>query len=271
MARGRGRNRLPRPAPGGAPPTRPGVLAEAPIGCQTILNCLFFSLGLTVSSQNVMNISHFEFSVVVVANDHNPTILNPDFLERRGIVQDGWGWKVTGPVITTPPFATVSYDSGVTVSVESHRLQVIVYSAPGGPQSSKVIDIARKYVEVLPHVRYSAVGINFRSLLEHPDANAFLKDHFLKSGTWDNETHLLQTVGLKLVYPLDGGRAILSLDGGTVTQRMEEESKQVSGILIHANFHRDCHDYPGNAQVMEHLRNADKDWAAYQSILSDLF
>ena len=152
-----------------------------------------------------MDISHFEFSVVVVANDHNPTILNPDFLERQRIVQEGWGWKVMGPAITTPPFATVSYDSGVTVSVESHRLQVIDSSAPGGPQSSKVVDIARRYVEVLPHVRYSAVGINFRSVVEHADANAFLKAHFLKSGVWDSEAHPLQTMGLKLVYPLDGG------------------------------------------------------------------
>ena len=76
-----------------------------------------------------MNISHFEFSVVVVANDHNPSILNPDFLERQGIVQEGWGWTVMGSAITTPPFATVSYDSGVTVSVESNRLQVTDTSA----------------------------------------------------------------------------------------------------------------------------------------------
>ncbi len=217
-----------------------------------------------------MSISHFEFSVVVVANDHNPTILNPDFLERQGIVQEGWGWEVMGPAITTPPFATVSYDSGVTVSVESHRLQVIDTSALGVPQSSKVVDITQKYVEVLPHVRYSAVGINFRSFVEHADANAFLKDHFLKSGVWDNEAHPLQTVGLKLVYPLDGGRLTFSLDSEIVTQRLEEESIQVSGILIHANFHRDCHDYPGNAQVMNRLGNAEKDWATYQNILSDL-
>ena len=217
-----------------------------------------------------MDISHFEFSVVVVANDHNPTILNPDFLERQGIVQEGWGWKVMGPAITTPPFATVSYDSGVTVSVESHRLQVIDSSAPGGPQSSKVVDIARRYVEVLPHVRYSAVGINFRSVVEHVDANAFLKAHFLKSGVWNSEAHPLQTVGLKLIYPLDGGRVILSLDVGTVTQRVDEESKQLSGILIYANFHRNCHDYPSNDQVLEHLGNAEKDWVAYQTMVSDI-
>ena len=217
-----------------------------------------------------MNVSHFEFSVVVVANDHNPTILNPDFLERQGIVQEGWGWKVMGPAITTPPFATVSYDSGVTVSVESHRLQVTDTSATGGPQSSKVVDIARRYVEVLSHVRYSAVGINFRSLVAHADADAFLKAHFLKSGVWDSEAHPLQTVGLKLVYPLDGGLLTFSLESGVVIQRLEEESKQASGVLVYGNFHRDCHGYPSRDQVIGRLGNVEQDWAAYESILSDL-
>lgn len=67
---------------------------------------------------------HLEFSVVVVANDHNPTILNPDFLERQQIVPQTWGWKVADPAITTPPFAMVVYDSGVTVSVEPNKLQI---------------------------------------------------------------------------------------------------------------------------------------------------
>jgi hypothetical protein len=217
-----------------------------------------------------MKISHLEFSVVVVASDHNPTILNPDFLERQGIVQAAWGWRVAGLPITTPPFATVSYDSGVSVSVETSRLQVLDPSAENGPPPSKAVEVARRYVEVLPHVRYSAVGTNFRSLVERAEAHAFLKGHFLKSGPWDNEAHALKAVGLKLVYPLEGGQVTLALDAGTVTQRLEEERTEVSGVLIHGNYHRDCRGYPSQDQVIEHLGQADKDWTYYQDLLSDL-
>lgn len=212
---------------------------------------------------------HLEFSVVVVANDHNPTILNPDFLERQQIVPEAWGWKVAGPAITTPPFATVSYDRGVTVSVEPNRLQVADASASGGPQSSKVVDIARRYAEILPHVRYSAVGINFRSLAENTKPDGFLKDLFLKSGPWDSEVHKLQAVGFKLVYPLNEGRLTLTLDKGIVIQGQEGESKKQSGVLSYANFHRDCHGYPTANEVFQHLDNAEQDWVAYQGILSD--
>lgn len=217
-----------------------------------------------------MTISYLEFSIVVVANDHNPTIINPDFLERQGIVAETWGWKVLGPAITIPPFATVSYDSRVTVSVEPNRLKLTDTAGTGGPQSSKLVEIVQKYVKVLPHVRYSAVGINFRSLVEHSEAQVFLKDRFLKAGPWDSKDHSLQAVGIKLVYPLEGGRLTLSLDPGTVTQRLEGASNQMSGVLTDANFHRDCQGYPSADQVMEHLGNAKKDWSNYQSLLSEI-
>ncbi|MGH8646240.1 MAG: hypothetical protein ACREX4_17970 [Gammaproteobacteria bacterium] len=206
----------------------------------------------------------------MVANDHNPTILNPDFLERQQIVPEAWGWKVAGPAITTLPFAMVVYDSGVTVTVEPNKLQVTDKSVRGGPESSKVSDIARKYVEVLPHVRYSAVGINFHSLAENTEPDGFLKDRFLKSGSWDNEVHKLQGIGLKFVYPLDGRRLILALDGGIVTASSEGTNKQIPGVLAYANFHRDCSNYPTSQQAIDYLGNADKDWKDYGILLSDI-
>lgn len=227
---------------------------------------MFLSSGV----QNHMNIRQLEFSLVVVANDHNPTILNPDFLARHGIVPESRGWRVVEPAITTPPFAVVSYDSQVTVSVEPNRLKVADASASSGPPSSKAVDIARKYVEVLPHVRYTAAGINFRSFAERADANACLKDRFLKSGPWDSKDHPLQTVGLKLVYTLDGGQLTLSVESEVVIQRLEGETKPAPGILLNANFHRDCRGYRSAGQALEHMSNADKDWSAYQRALSDL-
>lgn len=215
-----------------------------------------------------MKVRHLEFSVVVAANDHNPTILNPDFLDRQDIVPTAWGWKVAGNPITTPPFAVVSYDSGVTVSVEANRLQV--RDVRGTSESSKVLDIARKYVEILRHVRYSAVGINFRSLAEHAEPNAFLKERFLKSGPWDGDAHVLQGIGLKFVYLLDETRVTLTTESLIGTESSEGQSKESSGILVYANFHSDCHGYPAADQAIAHLSNTEKNWAAYQNLLSDL-
>src|SRR5919106_1183607 len=138
-----------------------------------------------------MEIRPLEFSIVIVASDCNPTILNPDFLARQGIVPDDWGWRVSRPAITTPPFAIVSYDSGVSVSVEPNKFQVVDRLTDSTPYASRIPKVARRYIEVLPHVRYTAVGHNFKGFAEGTDDKAFLKQRFVKSGIWDSNEHPL--------------------------------------------------------------------------------
>ncbi len=211
-----------------------------------------------------MEIRPLEFSIVVVASDCNPTILNPDFLAKNRIVPDDWGWKVSGPPITTPPFAMVSYDSGVSVSVEPNKFQVVDKLTDRTPDASRIPEVAHRYVEVLPHVRYTAVGHNFKGFAKQVDAEAFLKQRFLKSGVWDSDKHPLEGVSLKFAYPLQGGRLNLSLDGAIIEDRSGDEPRELHGVLVQANYHRNCKDYPSHGQVIEHLRHTRDDWAHFQ-------
>ena len=127
---------------------------------------------------SIMDIELVQFSIVLVANDHNPSLINPDFLEREGIIDEKWGWERAGDPITTPPFATVPYEGGVTVTVEPSKLQVVDRGSKV-PTQSHVGDIVNRYVQVLPHVPYRAVGINFNGAVKMPDPGAYLKKHFL--------------------------------------------------------------------------------------------
>ena len=57
-------------------------------------------------------------SVVVTAQFHNPSILNPDFLVSRQIVPEGWAVAET---LTTPPVSVVKYENGIS---QVHQLAV---------------------------------------------------------------------------------------------------------------------------------------------------
>jgi hypothetical protein len=210
-----------------------------------------------------------EFSIAVVGQDCNPTILNPDFLARHGIVPEDWGWKLAGSPITTPPFATVSYDSGITVSVENARFLVIDRAA-GDVAHSKALSIATRYIEVLPHVRYTAVGINFRTLIEIPDADAYLIERFLKTGPWNQTEQPLRAVSLTFSYALDGGRLNLSLEGATVLIPEGDQQVEKRGILVSGNFHRDCTIYPSDKEVVSHIGRAASDWERFRAALVKL-
>jgi hypothetical protein len=217
-----------------------------------------------------MSVIPLEFSIVVVGQDCNPTILNPDFLKYRKIVLEQWGWEVVNPPITTPAFATVSYNSGVTVKVEPTRFQVVDNKNAEDISQSKAVEIAQGYIRVLPHVRYTGVGINFRSLVEMEQPDVFLKERFLKPGPWDTEYNLLIGTSIKLVYSHDDGRLNLSLDGGVFVRKQGDRANEVKGVFAHANYHRNCQGYPTDQKVLAHITRANSDGQHFDRLVTEL-
>jgi hypothetical protein len=206
----------------------------------------------------------FQFSGVVVGQAHNPTILNPDFLATEGIVPKSWNWSVS-ETITTPPLSMIRYSNGVTITVEPNKLQITDPNVENGPHNSKVTEIASAYVRVLPHVRYTASGNNFQSLIQRDLPEEYLKGRFLKDGPWSDS---LDAVGIRLIYPLDAGRLTLAIDTGAA--KLPDKADQQAVILANANFSRNCGDHPTYSQVAEFLAKAMEDWSHYEKLLADI-
>jgi hypothetical protein len=214
-----------------------------------------------------MTLQLFQFSVVVVGQTHNPTILNPDFLWSEGIVPKSWDWEVAD-TMTTPPLSMVRYDSGITITVELNKLEVADRSVEGGTAKSKATEIAAAYIKTLRHVHYTAVGTNFQSLIQMDSPSTYLIELFLKGGPWNNPERMLDALGLRLIYPLDSGKLTLAIDSGEAKLPDSAENEPV--ILVNANFNRDCVEHPAYEQVSKILGNAMDDWAMTQQLLEDI-
>ncbi len=213
-----------------------------------------------------MNIYLLHFSVVILGETHNPTILNPDFLAMRDIVPTGW---TTDQVITTPAFSVVSYANGLSVTVEPNRLQVADADSSALPPKSKAIDIAQRYVGTLPHVRYTAVGTNFGSAVDVPGAETYLSNRFLKKGSWDTRSHPLTALGLRLAYSLKDGHLVLSLDNMQIERPEINQGQPKTMVVANANFNRTCEEYPADKQIAAYLSEVANDWEMYQELLRD--
>ncbi len=222
------------------------------------------SEGLSVDARLI------QFSVVISGETHNPSILNPDFLAVKDIVPNEWGWD-TNHVVTTPALSVVSYDNGLSLTVQPTRLQIVDVGTgvDESPANSRAAEIARRYVSTLPYVRYTAAGINFSSAVELPDPDAYLKNRFLKKGSWDSPSHPLSAVGLRLAYPLPNGRLFLSLDVGEAERTDKEPGNLQAVVLVSANFHRECSEYPADKQIDAYLTEVAEDWATYTTLLRD--
>ncbi len=174
-----------------------------------------------------------ELSVVLVADSNNPSIINPDFLKYNGIVDPSF--EVKDFPISTPAFSQVAYKNGITVTSDPARV-LIQQSKELTKANMMSPGIAKRYLQCVPHVPYSAIGINpkgfRRMLVQEPNV---IVNMLRNRGTWMSFQDVNPDVRLKAIYRYHG--RVISLDVMS-TQRTENNQK-IAGILFQANVHRD--------------------------------
>ncbi len=221
-----------------------------------------------VEGENLVTWRLAHFSLVVVGESHNPTILNPDFLVHEGIVPKPWKWNVE-ETITTPPLALVRYTNSVHITVEQRKFQITDSKCESGPGKSRISEIAVGYVRILPHVKYTAVGCNFHALLPVANPGRYLRERFLKPGPWNSYAAGLGTVGIKLSYEIDETlRMTLTIDAGEA-QTSEGESPQ-EVVIIGVNFNREC-KCPSVEDAVECLQQVPRDWGTFNEAMERFF
>lgn len=207
-----------------------------------------------------------QFSLVLAANENNPTILNPDFLERAEIVNPKWDWKPGGQKITTPGYSTVQYDSGVVVTSQPRALE-IVDGVSHKPKDSKIPAVMSAYAQKVQYVTYTGIGINFKSATLTDNPQTVLENKFLKSMVHNDKEQAPQALGLKFVYPLENGRVVYSIDTGAAIDGTEKKD----AIILSANYHRDLNVPDDSSQVGILIsNNLESDWDSYCEFLSKI-
>lgn len=120
-------------------------------------------------------------SAVLVAEPHNPAIINPDFLRNKGIVPAEW---VPGPdPICTPAFAHITYRNGLSVLVDPGRCTFAEMLDATPRDSYLAHQCAGEYAKNLEY-NYSALGLNWQVGFAHPKPTDWLKSRFFRPGKW---------------------------------------------------------------------------------------
>ena len=114
-------------------------------------------------------------SVVVTAEFHNPSILNPDFLVSREIVPSDWA---AVEVLTTPALSVVRYDNGVAWTVNPSQLTITQPAGPAFEEDCEIHQLTQSYLAKLPHVPYRALGLNCDVVIPESEPARRLVDRF---------------------------------------------------------------------------------------------
>jgi hypothetical protein len=207
-----------------------------------------------------------ETACVVLANAHNPTILNHDWLARTGIIADETHWVLSEPPIVTPGFARLAYENGITITSELNKL-TIADTLPGQTPRTIARDLCISYIERLSHVPYAAVGINFVAAVERPNATETLVRSVLKDGPWKPKT--LAAFQLKLSTPLSDRSCTRNLDIGALEAEKLTDHGLVAVQLLNfaVNYHRDA---LGNTAAVRALQFFEDDLADFTAHIADI-
>jgi len=101
-------------------------------------------------------------NVVIIAEAHNPSILSPDWLKRNEVITED-----PNQFILTPDFAVFESKS-FNLMVDRQRWQLNTKRV--NPSSIESLStIATKYFDLLPHIPYLKLGMNFDWLIEEDE------------------------------------------------------------------------------------------------------
>jgi len=176
------------------------------------------------------------FSVVVLGQNHNPTVLNPDFLKINKIVPSEW--ELASPPICVEPMSQVVFKNRVKITAQMDRIIFEETIEKEQPIRLFTPGIAQKYTKVLPHVEYTAVGLNPKGHLntegKKVSCKKFLVDKFIKKGPWQDFENSSVSPSLKFAYNVEDTTFSL-----TIEEKMfrNKDKEPISVIFLGGNFH----------------------------------
>ena len=205
-----------------------------------------------------------EVSIVLVAEDNDPSIINPDFLNRFDILVGEW--EVVQPTFSTPMFSQVTFSDGLSVASAP---SVVMFSQSGiGLSVDDVVipDVATRYMAAVPNVHYSGYTINLTGFVPSVGENPANMVHTL--------TDKGESIALSGVVPEIHLRSTYSFDDRTIVLEvgesfMETEGPGTPGVLFQANVEHQFQSVD-ESQFADLVKDAIGNWRRQVEEFNDL-
>ena len=207
------------------------------------------------------------FSVVLVADNVEPSTINPDFLRHNDIV--GSDLQTAQPPVSTPVFSQVEFEGGLAMTAQPNRLDFI-QRGEALTEDLAVVDMAKRFLEKVPHLPYKAIGLNPTGLrhVESGSMGGDVASALIGEGKWMAFENASPTVLLKAVYAYGDRQITMDVNDA---EKLESDGSRSPGLLFTVNIHRDIKETGQNrriARLMSILSSWQDDLSDFKNLIA---
>jgi hypothetical protein len=210
-----------------------------------------------------------ELAIVITALNYDPSLLNPGFLKYSGIIPEDW--ELARQPIISERGSQIVFTNGVYIAAQPNRLMFVEALNNREEDSAKIPQVARRYVEILRSIEYTAVGINYRGYItcsnSTVDENNYLLDNLIQPGEWLDCGDKPVRAGLNLLFTYSDKQLNLSINEAGLKL---PEAEQVPIVLFSGNFNYDLSTV-ASEEVLVKLEsiidNCDRDLEIYSDVV----
>ena len=187
---------------------------------------------------------------MVVADQHNPSILNPDWLVKTKIIHPEW--KLADSPITTPLFARCSYINKVQLILEPNKLTVDSITEDDHDLSGELPRIVSKYVDSLPHIPYRQIGNNFRFSVGMQNILSKLKNKLIQKGNWNADN--ISKIKTTLQYFCNDCSINLTIESSDLAGENGSGEREPA-LILSFNYHRELSNLDSLTSAIDKWRD----------------
>jgi len=148
-------------------------------------------------------------NIVILAKNHNPSIISKEWLKLRGVVEENENFSR----FTHTPFLSYLETDNFRFIVDIERLQISLVKI-SDENIEKLPNITKKYISQLPETPYTALGLNYNYNIElqaeslkkifHPNKDKFTKlfteDHQLGGIIMFSHSNFMVKIDIKPIF-----------------------------------------------------------------------
>jgi hypothetical protein len=209
-----------------------------------------------------------EVAIAVTAQNHNHTLLTPDFLRYSGVVPSDL--ELARPPVLSNTTTQLIFKNGIRISAQANQIVFSEVLAGNDIADVNVAAIALKYIEALPQVNYQGIAINLIGHVPFEQtataARDYIFDTLLTSGSWQKFGKEPVRASMRFTYNLEQARLDLEV---TEVRVKRSENEVIPAVLFAAAFNHAIAS-PDQLELLVGLKQAIADWQHDLEVFKEL-